>query len=176
MSIIYDALKKVEGSQSGDSRLEENRAVKQKFYQRARFVYLSAGLAAVMLVGLGISLSFYVRQAKGRAEEQLPPALAKAQEAGAPSQKAPASAQNTGLSSRPVAAAPVPPVAPKALVEAPNFVLNGIFFSDEQGYALVNNQIVMEHDTVEGAVVKRISMNEVELDFQGTPIKLSSKR
>ena len=40
-------------------------------------------------------------------------------------------------------------------------VLNGIFFSQEEGYALVNNHIVKVGDKVGGALVKRIDVNEV---------------
>lgn len=56
------------------------------------------------------------------------------------------------------------------------FVLNGIFFSDNDGYALINNQIVRENDSVDGAKVKKITANSVELNSQEKLITLSTRR
>jgi len=56
------------------------------------------------------------------------------------------------------------------------FVLNGIFFSDNDGYALINNQIVRENDLVDGAKVKKITANSVELNSQEKLITLSTRR
>lgn len=52
-------------------------------------------------------------------------------------------------------------------------VLNGVFFSEGQKYALINNQIVKVGDSIIGAKVKRITLEEVELEFEGSIIKLS---
>jgi type II secretory pathway component PulC len=57
-----------------------------------------------------------------------------------------------------------------------NFILNGIFFSDNDGYALVNNQIVRENDSVDGAKVEKVSANTVELNDEGQVITLSTNR
>ncbi|MCX5699872.1 MAG: hypothetical protein NTX01_09310 [Candidatus Omnitrophica bacterium] len=57
-----------------------------------------------------------------------------------------------------------------------NFVLNGIFFSDNDGYALVNNQIVRKNDYVDGAKVGLITTNTVELDNAGQKITLTAAR
>lgn len=54
----------------------------------------------------------------------------------------------------------------------PALVLNGVFISDNETYALVNNQIVKIGDTIDGAVVQKIAMNEVELGFAGKTIQL----
>ncbi len=56
------------------------------------------------------------------------------------------------------------------------FILNGIFFSDNDGYALVNNQIVRENDLVDGARIKTITANSVELDNAGKIITLATQR
>jgi len=56
------------------------------------------------------------------------------------------------------------------------FVLNGIFFSGDEGYALINNQIVKMGDTVDGARVSRITADEVELKSSGNTIKLNRSR
>lgn len=76
---------------------------------------------------------------------------------------------------------PVLPVAAVAPLEnktttEPSFVLNGIFFSDNDGYALVNNQIVRENDSVDAATVIRITPDTVELDSNGKFISLSTGR
>ncbi|MFH1190623.1 MAG: hypothetical protein V1670_00275 [Candidatus Omnitrophota bacterium] len=57
-----------------------------------------------------------------------------------------------------------------------NFILNGIFYSDNNGYALVNNQIVRENDEVDGARVVLITVNTVELDNAGNTITLTAHR
>ena len=56
------------------------------------------------------------------------------------------------------------------------FVLNGIFFSDNDGYALINNQIVRENESVDGAKVMKITANTVELNNQEKLITLSTRR
>ena len=55
------------------------------------------------------------------------------------------------------------------------FVLNGTFFSENQGYALINNKIVKDGDTVDGAVVKRVGLDEVELEQDGKTVKLYNR-
>lgn len=57
-----------------------------------------------------------------------------------------------------------------------SFVLNGIFFSDNDGYALVNNQIVRKNDFVDGAKVSLITANSVQLDNATETITLSTRR
>jgi type II secretory pathway component PulC len=76
---------------------------------------------------------------------------------------------------------PVIPPAPLFLLEENKvpetaFILNGIFFSDNHGYALVNNQIVRENDLVDGAKIKTITANSVELDNAGKIITLATQR
>jgi hypothetical protein len=77
--------------------------------------------------------------------------------------------------SPPAAALPSQPPEEKKPKES-SFVLNGIFFSDNDGYALVNNQIVRENDYVDGAKVGLITPNTVELDNAGQTITLSTHR
>jgi hypothetical protein len=57
---------------------------------------------------------------------------------------------------------------------AAQFVLNGVFFSQNEGCALINNHIVKKGDTVEGAVVKQIRLDEVELESDGAVITLKA--
>jgi hypothetical protein len=52
------------------------------------------------------------------------------------------------------------------------FTLNGVFFSEGEGYALINNKIVKIGDEVGGAIVKKIDLDAVELETSGTTTKL----
>ncbi len=61
-------------------------------------------------------------------------------------------------------------------IDKETFVLNGIFFSDNDGYALINNQIVRENDSVDGSKVQKITANRVELEQEGKIITLSTRR
>lgn len=54
--------------------------------------------------------------------------------------------------------------------------LNGIFFSGDANYALINNQIVREGDTLMGATIKRITSEVVELDKDGVVVRLSNRQ
>jgi len=73
----------------------------------------------------------------------------------------------------------VPEVKPETLkkpaqAQEPVLNLNGIFFEKKKGYALINNQILSVKDTIEGATVKEIGLNKVVLEFEGREITLNS--
>ncbi|MDD5730169.1 MAG: hypothetical protein PHN57_03465 [Candidatus Omnitrophica bacterium] len=55
-----------------------------------------------------------------------------------------------------------------------SYVLNGVFLSGNECYAIINNTIVKEGDTVEGATVGKITLDEVDLESDGKPIVLYS--
>ena len=82
-------------------------------------------------------------------------------------------AQNLANSVNNLAAAPPESSQSEKQIQ-PLLVLNGIFFSENQGYALINNRIVKEGDTVDGAIVDRISLDGVDLNSGGLVIKLST--
>ncbi|MDP3042193.1 MAG: hypothetical protein Q8N62_05680 [Candidatus Omnitrophota bacterium] len=86
-----------------------------------------------------------------------------------------ANAVTPATNSPPLPALPSQPAEETKPVET-SFVLNGIFFSDEDGYALVNNQIVREDDYVDGAKVGLITANTVKLDNAGQTITLTTAR
>jgi hypothetical protein len=75
----------------------------------------------------------------------------------------------------PLPVLPSQPIEEKKPAET-NFVLNGIFFSDNDGYALVNNQIARENDYVDGAKVGLITATTVELNNAGQTITLTTRR
>ena len=55
-----------------------------------------------------------------------------------------------------------------------SFVLNGVFFSGNEGYALINNRVVKKGDVIDGATVVGIALDEVDLEAEGSVIKLSN--
>jgi type II secretory pathway component PulC len=55
----------------------------------------------------------------------------------------------------------------------PALVLNGIMFSPGRSYALINNRIVKEGDTIEGVTVKQISADSVEMQDGQAQFKIS---
>jgi hypothetical protein len=57
-----------------------------------------------------------------------------------------------------------------------SLVLNGVFFSEDQGYALINNRILKKGDTIEDARITDIQAEEVELEIKGKKLKLSTTR
>lgn len=70
--------------------------------------------------------------------------------------------------------APEPKTIPDVPVKSlPVFILNGVFFSGGEGYALIDNQVVKKGDRVNGAIVQSITMDEVDLlDRSGSTINL----
>jgi len=66
-------------------------------------------------------------------------------------------------------------LVPDAKKEADALVLNGIFFSGEEGYALINNQIVKAGEVVNGATVREINKEDVTLEAKGETFKLSTR-
>jgi len=52
-------------------------------------------------------------------------------------------------------------------------IVSGVFFSGDEGYALINNKIVKKGDRVGPATVGEISLQEVELENRGSVVKLS---
>lgn len=53
------------------------------------------------------------------------------------------------------------------------FILNGIFFSDRDAYALINNRIVKNNSEIDGARIISINEKNVELDHKGKKITVS---
>jgi hypothetical protein len=78
------------------------------------------------------------------------------------------------LQKRPLPQKDTRPVQPSLKITAP-LVLNGIFFSGNSGYALINNQIVKEGDVVEGSYVQKISEEEVFLKNSAGVTRLSTR-
>lgn len=159
MSIIYDALKKVEKSSSINLKVKTEKESKPKF--KIYLLYLLVGCSGLFIAN--ILFSFFARPLKNNIN-----IVAKSQPAlkimhdmdiplGAPK------------------AAPSLETPISSPEENTKFVLNGLFFSQNEGYALINNRIVKEGDEIEGATVVEIRLNEVELQRAGSIIRLSTE-
>ena len=82
-----------------------------------------------------------------------------------------ATAQPTGSKAKTPVKKPLPNSPTK-----PRFLLNGIFASDKfTTYALINNQIAKVGDRIDGALVKRINQDSVELESESKSIILTSE-
>ena len=161
MSIIYDALKKVEKSNSVTPKVEGKKNTfsagpKTKTYLLYILVVCLGAAIANMFLGVFAKPVKVVKANKAVALPILHSA-------------APAKELQPVVPSS-------PPAEPRKQPEFPPLVLNGVFFSQAEGYALINNRIVKEGDTVDGALVKRIRLEEVELEFEGSVTKLSTNR
>lgn len=160
MSIIYDALKKVQNNTDNNKAQEKIEIVKPV---RAKTNPL---LIYILVICLGLVLGNYAYNYFGLQKKSVPP-----------------------LSAQPKAATPIPApvkqIAPPAAItpdapvaslsnSEPALVLNGVFFEQGEGYALINNKIVRVGDKIENAKVKEIALSGVELEFEGKVIKLLS--
>lgn len=147
MSIIYDALKKVEISKRRDELgPESDKRPKRKTKSYLLFILaVCVGLFAASILYEWLTPKISLKSAENK---QVMPVV----DTGAP--------------------APVETKAITPEAALPALALNGVFFSEDEGYALINNRIVKKGDRIEGATVMKISMEEVDLDFGGSVIKL----
>lgn len=147
MSIIYDSLKKIEKGKIPASTKPKDEVLKN--------LKLIAFYGIFSLMGALLSI-FAFKHFFGN----------------------PSGPKKTRYASKAKAAVPAPLKdvhrATPALKMAAPLALNGIFFSENEGYALINNQIVQEGDEVEGAYVQKISEDEVELKNNAGLVKLTT--
>lgn len=155
MSIIYDALKKVEESfnKAPPVKLDKRHISRPKTYLMYTLIICVGFFIANIFFGL--STKFLKKSASVADKSQLLQVNIIQKETDLPSQTLEVSAETQ-----------------KPLL--PSLILNGVFFSENEGYALINNKIAKVGDVIEGATLKRITLEEVDLDFQGLEIKLST--
>lgn len=162
MSIIYDALKKAQETIDIGSKVQV--AAKERHSKSNVRPYLLYTLAVCLVLFLGnIVLTASREPAK-------PSALPVAKK---PDVTPPPVVQEAGQAQpQPLQTQSVSDYKKEA---KESFVLNGIFFAEDQGYALINNHIVKAGDAVDEAIVKQISQDEVELEVSGKTVKLSTR-
>lgn len=169
MSIIYEALKKVSAAQSSASDDKPKAAVNSNDKIRLGLLCILVLVFGFFCANLIFNAFVKPPQTKSRMEK--------------PIKVYPAIKQESATSQAP--ASPIPPVSsPEPLPAASaeirpiiqvELILNGVFFSEDEGYALINNQIVKEGDLISGATVKQITLDEVELEAGGQPVKLHTR-
>ena len=184
MSIINEALKKTEAYLQKNSA-KDNLMAPKPTEAKPFLLYILILLAGLLLGNFIFNLLSHKLQSNGLASNstqvhglpsfrQNQAESHKIQTTQTPKKNVLPIIQTTNSS--PIAALPSqPPEENKATPQA-SFVLNGIFFSDNDGYALVNNQIVRTDDYVDGAKVGLITPNTVELNNAGETITLSTQR
>ncbi|OGX19194.1 MAG: hypothetical protein A3K83_07110 [Omnitrophica WOR_2 bacterium RBG_13_44_8b] len=164
MSIIHDALKKVEknvNEQPGPDKEKaiENRKTRRKLYLIYALVVAIGALAA----NLAYSYLTSSQNKSFTRNKKITKANPLARVMPEPKQ---ALTEKIG---------PAVSITRKEPSQAQPFVLSGIFFSQNEGYALVNDKIVKNGDKVDGAVVKKVGLDEVELEQEGKTIKLYNR-
>ena len=152
MSIIYDALKKVEKTNGQNSQERNGNRSNNKPRPALIIIFI------ILLIIFGVNL---INNLSKRPKAK--PAVPSVQMAEPAKELLP----------------PVLEVKPETLnkptqAQEPDLNLNGIFFEKKKGYALINNQILSVKDTIEGATVKEIGLNKVVLEFEGREITLNS--
>jgi hypothetical protein len=166
MSIIYDALKKVETSQANDSKTKIDKGFKSK-----PKIYLV--FALMVCLGLFVANIFY--------EWLIPKPLLNTTDIVTGGRPLIDKKQTASRYSEPITETVA--LQTSASVETkmetqkeipPALTLNGVFFSGSEGYALINNRVVKKGDKIDGATVVQIFLDEVDLEFGGSVIKLST--
>lgn len=157
MSIIYDALKKIEVSTDINSTVKidaidkPRSKSKYKIYSLYLLVVFIGFLITSMLLGIFTKTSTKAKRNK----EPRPPQILSAK----------------AIPDVNVSVHSQPENKPKTA-----FILNGVFFSSDEGYALINNQIVKKGDVIDGATVLQIDLDEVTLEAKDSTIKLSNRK
>jgi type II secretory pathway component PulC len=151
MSIIYDALKKVEKNTNRDiiAKVNKERSGKKIMTYLLYVLFACAGLFIANTI-FGVLSPKVKPQAAPRVTA--PVALK-------PAKETTVKAKETA----PAAAI----IEVKKAPEIPPLILNGVFFSKDKGYALINNRVVKQGDFVEGIKVKKVNLDNVELETSG---------
>lgn len=157
MSIIYDALKKVQKNIGNENPPQAGAPPSPKAKIKIRPL-----LVFILFICLGLAAANYAYIYFSRSKNIIrhppkEPALT------------PAPKPAVATTAAATAATPAPPIPPE-----PTLVLNGVFFEQGDGYALINNKILRLGDMVGSAKVKEITMSGVELEYEGKTIKLAS--
>ncbi len=173
MSIIYDALKKVEAKVGIPGGKDAAGALSEKKPLNVKLFVLCGVVACLGLVIAHLLFSAFVSPMPKHEEAQAGSSLPGARVV----QQTPAvtpSVQPVAVTKVEIPQANEP--EPAEAEESPRLVLNGVFFSQDGGYALVNNKIVSQGEEIDGAKLVEIGEDEVLFDFKGKEIRLSTRK
>ncbi|MEW6101790.1 MAG: hypothetical protein AB1481_05790 [Candidatus Omnitrophota bacterium] len=164
MSVIYDALKKVEKAQGKETGADASGNKRSFFLKSTKILlYFSASCVGLILGSIifgTLSKKPAIAKKIALAKEAIPEAISRVVEKPIPIPQS----------------APEKEDAPASKEEARiGFSLNGIFFSEGKGFALLNNKVVMEGDYLEGAVVQKINPEDITLLVDGASLTLSTR-
>lgn len=174
MSIIYDALKKVEKNTNRDIIAEVNK----KRSGKKIMTYLLYVLFACAGLFVANTIFGVLSPSNIKPDEQItvkPSVIPQVKPQAAPRVTAPVTlkpAKKTAVKAKETAPAekvtPAPAIIEvKKAPEIPPLILSGVFFSKDKGYALINNRVVKQGDFVEGIKVKKVNLDNVELETSG---------
>lgn len=163
MSIIYEALKKIEQSKPKPQGEANNKDLKNAFATKVIKKNKKLYLVYVIIAFLGIFLAKFAFDAFINA------GLAKTPTAPLKDILIKEPKENI-IYEPPVNVEPPPGQSQEKPL--PTLLLSGIFSDAEVSYAIINDKIVKEGESIEGARLVSILSNEAELDFEGKPIRL----
>lgn len=173
MSIIYEALKKVEQSNIEVSK-PQYAVGKSQTKHKFKTYLLYILVVCVALFAVNIFFTFLTQPRIASKVDIKSPAVTPIVKEQAKQEQPKAAIPIQQNYVQPSAEHPASTTSPVKVTSSGMLVLNGIFFSQDEGYALVNNHIVKVGDTVDGALVKRIGVAEVELEADGSTVKLTT--
>jgi type II secretory pathway component PulC len=164
LSIIYEALKKVESSISkkNTAQPQQEKQPEQNKNNRLIILYIFVVALGILLGNYAFGLFSTSRTITAKNRNLIP-------------QK---TAQQINKSTLPIQKAQTQTIAPNpAPLPAPaepSFILSGVFFEENDGYALINNRIVRLGDVINQAEVKEITLDGVKLELNGKDIDLAN--
>lgn len=163
MSIIYDALKKAEKVINPNQKATPDT---QDKHPKSKYkLYILYALVGCLGLAIGNIIFGFLSPPKTSD-------LAKNDRATKPTET------SRAIQAKPVAAPPK--TTPSIFIGRKektkvSLILNGVFFSEGEGYALINNRIIKEGEEIDGLIVTRVNLDEVELVANdGSTIKLHS--
>lgn len=169
MSIIYDALKKVERKYSEEKKSDTLGNLKKEKLPGfvLYFIYILVIIAGIFSAKLVLGLVAKIAISSSKTADRKTNIQKK--DVKTTTTKPETSIQEIITKKKPesIFKKEVPEEPP-----VPRFVLTGIFFTDEIGYVLINNKILRAGDVIDGATVSKITSDDVELKLQNELIKL----
>lgn len=171
MSIIYDALKKAEKTRQPDPK---------NIPKETRQPKITSMLVYALVATLGVVIAHFTfviisKNSSPSKQETVKPAVLE-KEPVKPSKTALPPKNEQILRQPPAKAAQEQKTPEQPKPGTPEFVLNGLFFSDNESYALINNEIIKEGQTINKAVLKRITLQGAELELDGKTIRLENTK
>ena len=173
MSIIYDALKKVDKEKASNGEVGFRRPPLKQYLVYLVVVCLGVVIAHVLFRVLVTHKETFTRLGDTQLVKKTKLLSPRKQQEVVPP-VAPSSVTNAAPPSLP--AQKVSPPTESVRQSPPSLVLSGVFFSENEGYALINNRILRQGDTIDGARLIKVGLDAVELEFNGETFKITARK